>query len=67
VPGHTAHRTINVGDEPLVYWGILASAAGHDYDAISARNFRMVVVETGGAPTVMERSDFLAELQGMQA
>jgi glucose-6-phosphate isomerase len=67
VPGHTAHRTINVGDEPLVYWGILSSAAGHDYDAISARNFRMVVVETGGAPTVMERSDFLAELQGMQA
>lgn len=64
VPGHTAHRTINIGDEPLVYWGILSSAAGHDYGAIAERNFRLVVVETNGAPVVMERADFLAELQG---
>ncbi len=67
VPGHTAHRTINIGDEPLVYWGILSSAAGHDYGAIAERNFRLVVVETNGAPVVMERADFLAELQGAHA
>lgn len=67
VPGHTAHRTVNIGDEPLVYWGVLSSAAGHDYGAIAERNFRLVVVEKDGQPIVMERTDFLAELQGVDA
>ncbi len=67
VPGYTAHRTVNVGDEPLVYWGVLSSAAGHDYGAVAERNFRLVVVEKDGQPVVMERVDFLAELQGAQA
>jgi glucose-6-phosphate isomerase len=67
VPGYTAHRTINIGDEPLVYWGVLSSAAGHDYDAVAERNFRLVVVERDGAPVVVERIDFLAELQGASA
>ncbi|MFO7633169.1 MAG: glucose-6-phosphate isomerase family protein, partial [Caldilinea sp.] len=53
VPGHTAHRTINVGDEPLVYWGILSSDAGHDYGTVAERNFRLVVVEKAGQPVVM--------------
>lgn len=59
VPTHMAHRTINTGDEPLVYWGILSSRAGHDYGAIAQRNFNKVVVEIDGASTVMERSDYL--------
>jgi hypothetical protein len=46
---------------------VLSSAAGHDYGAVAARNFRLVVVEKAGAPVVMERADFLAELQGMTA
>ena len=62
VPGHTAHRTVNVGDEPLVYWGILSSAAGHDYGAVGERNFRKVIVEQDSEPVVMERDDFLREL-----
>lgn len=64
VPGSTAHRTINTGDEPLVYWGILSSAAGHDYGAVGQRNFRQVVVEINGVPTVMERSAYLHRLNG---
>jgi len=67
VPGHTAHRTINVGAEPLVYWGVLSSAAGHDYGTVAERNFRLVVVEKNGQPVAMERADFLAELQGAHA
>lgn len=67
VPGHTAHRTINVGDEPLVYWGLLSSAAGHDYGAVAERNFRLVVVEKDGQPVIMARADFLAELNGAHA
>lgn len=67
VPGYTAHRTINTGNEPLVYWGILSSAAGHDYGAVAERNFRLVVIEQDGQPVVMERTDFLAKLQGANA
>ncbi len=62
VPGHTAHRTVNVGDEPLVYWGILSSRAGHDYGAVAQSNFNKVVIERDGAPVVLDRSDYLAQL-----
>lgn len=63
VPGHTAHRTVNTGSEPLVYWGVLSSDAGHDYGAVGERNFRQVVVAVDGQPVVMERADFLAMLE----
>ncbi len=55
VPGHTAHRTINTGDRPLVYIGVFPSDAGHDYARIAERNFRKVVVESGGRPEVVDR------------
>ena len=63
VPGHTAHRTVNTGSEPLVYWGVLSSDAGHDYGAVGERNFRQVVVAVDGQPVVMERANFLAMLE----
>jgi glucose-6-phosphate isomerase len=58
VPGHVAHRTVNTGDEPLVYWGVLSSEAGHDYATIAARNFRHVVVAVDGQPTVVARDEY---------
>lgn len=62
VPGHTAHRTINTGREPLVYLGVYPSAAGHDYGAIAERNFRQVVVDCDGSPTMLDRAEFLKTL-----
>jgi len=59
VPGHTAHRTINVGARPLVYWGVLSSEAGHDYEAIRDRNFSQVVVELAGQPRALPRKEYL--------
>lgn len=56
VPGHTAHRTMNVGDEPLVYLGIYPARAGHDYGSIATKNFRYVVMDRDGEPTMLERS-----------
>jgi glucose-6-phosphate isomerase, archaeal len=56
VPGHTAHRTINTGTEPLVYLGIYPSNAGHDYGAIAQKNFRQIVIERDGEPVVIERT-----------
>ena len=55
VPGHTAHRTVNTGTEPLVYLGIYPSNAGHDYGAIAARNFAHIVVERDGKPVMEKR------------
>jgi glucose-6-phosphate isomerase len=62
VPGNTAHRTVNTGDEPLVYLGIYPATAGHDYAAIGQRNFRSVVIATARGPRVMDRARYLEEL-----
>jgi len=56
VPGHTAHRTINTGNEPLVYLGVYPATAGHDYQAISRRNFQSVVVSRDGHPCLLPRT-----------
>lgn len=57
VPGCTAHRTVNVGATPLAYLGVYPATAGHDYGEIARSNFRCVVVERGGRPTVIARED----------
>lgn len=66
VPGHTAHRTVNTGSEPLVYWGVLSSAAGHDYGALSEQNFALVVVEVDGQPQALPRADYLRRLRAVK-
>lgn len=55
VPGYTAHRTMNVGTEPLTYFGIYPANAGHDYGAIAERNFLKILVEEGGQPVLKDR------------
>ena len=55
VPGNTAHRTVNTGDEPLVYLAVYPASAGHDYGVIAQRNFRSFVVKRDGQPSVLPR------------
>ena len=62
VPGHTAHRTVNVGTEPLVYLGIYPAKAGHDYGAIKENNFSQVVLDVLGKAVVKKRQDVLKPL-----
>ena len=57
VPGHTAHRTINTGSEPLKYLGIYPAAAGHDYAPIAEKNFKMMLIMKDGQPTLVERDN----------
>lgn len=59
VPGCTAHRTLNIGTEPLVYIGVYPAKAGHDYGAIAARNFRSVVVDRQGQPCLVPREEWV--------
>lgn len=58
VPGHTAHRTVNVGSSPLIYLGVYPAEAGHDYDALLKQNFRKVIIAKNNTPTVINRKDF---------
>jgi len=55
VPGHTGHRTANVGDSPLSYIGIYPARAGHDYGVYASRNFRCAIVDDGGKPKLIRR------------
>ena len=59
VPGHTAHRTVNTGAEPLTYLGIYPANSGHDYGGIAAGNFLCVVVDRNGQPAMIERKTLL--------
>lgn len=53
IPGHTAHRTINTGDVPLVFWACWPSDAGHDYETIARHGFSVRVMKHNGAPTII--------------
>jgi glucose-6-phosphate isomerase len=57
VPGYTAHRTINTGDQPLIYLGIYPAQAGHDYGNIARQNFKNVIIEVDGQPVMMGRQE----------
>ncbi|HVU15199.1 MAG TPA: glucose-6-phosphate isomerase family protein [Phototrophicaceae bacterium] len=55
VPGFTAHRTINIGAEPLFYVGVYSAEAGHDYEPILKQNFRKLVIDVDGMYQVIDR------------
>lgn len=56
IPPGWAHRTVNVGREPLVFFYAMPGDAGHDYAAIERRGgFREVAVERHGQPVVIPR------------
>lgn len=39
IDGTLAHRTINIGNEPLVFWCAWAADCGHEYDSILRDGF----------------------------
>ncbi len=53
VPGGWAHRSVNVGSEPLVFFAAYVGDAGHDYATIEARGFPVVVVAGDDGPEVI--------------
>jgi glucose-6-phosphate isomerase, archaeal len=54
VPGGWAHRSVNVGDEPLVFFAAYVGDAGHDYATIEAQGFPVLVVRGEDGPEVVE-------------
>jgi glucose-6-phosphate isomerase, archaeal len=53
VPGGWAHRSVNVGAEPLVFLAAFPADAGYDYETIEEQGFPVLVLERNGAPEVV--------------
>jgi glucose-6-phosphate isomerase len=53
VPGGWAHRSVNVGDEPLVFFAAFPADAGYDYKTIEEQGFPVLLVKRGGVPEVV--------------
>jgi len=53
IRGQYAHRVVNVGGEPLLFWACWPSDAGYDYESVAERGFGARVVERNGQPVVI--------------
>jgi len=54
IPPRWAHRTVNVGEEDLLFFWVCPADAGHDYGPIATRGFRKLLVEQAGQATVID-------------
>lgn len=52
VPGGWAHRSVNVGSDPLVFFAAYVGDAGHDYGTIESEGFPVLVVRSEDGPIV---------------
>ncbi|TVY03039.1 glucose-6-phosphate isomerase family protein [Cohnella terricola] len=52
IPGHAAHRIVNIGDCPLVVGACWLADAGYDYDLLAKEGFSVRIVEENGAPAI---------------
>lgn len=57
IPGEWAHRTVNTGDEPLVFLGVWPVSAGHDYKSIEESGFLLRVVKGEDGPKLVNKSN----------
>jgi len=60
VPPRWAHRSVNTSaQEDLVIFFVYPGNAGHDYGTIEKQGFRKLVVERGGAPSIIHNPRWL--------
>jgi glucose-6-phosphate isomerase len=48
IPPYWAHRTVNTGNELLIFFGIYHGDAGHDYGIIEKKGMAVIVVQEEG-------------------
>ncbi|MFB6215173.1 MAG: glucose-6-phosphate isomerase family protein [Candidatus Bipolaricaulia bacterium] len=58
IPPYWAHRTVNVGQEPFVFYGVYPGNAGHDYGSIEEVGFPHLVLEENGEPVIKQNPDY---------
>jgi len=54
IPPFWSHRTVNVGQEPLIFYCIFPADAGHDYATIEEKGFPKLVVEEKGEVVLID-------------
>ncbi len=55
VPPRWAHRSINIGELPLVTFFVFRADAGHDYGTIEQKGYRKLIVEgSDGGPEMID-------------
>jgi len=54
VPPRHTHRSINVGDTPLITFFCFRGDAGHDYGTIETKGYRKLLVERDGELTIID-------------
>lgn len=59
VPGRWAHRSINIGSEPLIMFFVYRGDAGHDYGTIEEKGYHKIVVEKDGKPVVLDNPKWI--------
>jgi len=55
IDGMYAHRVVNVGEQPLVFYVAWMSDCGHDYDSIRANGFRKSMIRGERGPVLVPR------------
>ncbi|MBZ0276332.1 MAG: cupin domain-containing protein [Anaerolineae bacterium] len=58
VPPYWAHRTVNTGSTPFVFFAAWAGEAGHDYGTIEQVGFRKLVIQQGGETQVVDNQKY---------
>jgi glucose-6-phosphate isomerase len=58
IPPDWAHRTVNVGKVPLVFFAVYPGEAGHDYGTIEQKGFARLIVERNGKPAVVPNPSY---------
>ncbi len=53
VPPYWAHRTVNIGDVPFVFFAAWAGEAGHDYGTIEQLGFARLIVRQQGEVAII--------------
>jgi glucose-6-phosphate isomerase len=54
VPPRYAHRSINVGDTPLITFFCFRGDAGHDYGTIETKGYRKLMLDVDGEPIIAD-------------
>jgi len=58
IPPYWAHRTVNTGAEPFVFFSAWAGEAGHDYGTIERDGFRKLLMEQNGKLAIIDNPKY---------
>ncbi len=58
IPPCWSHRSVNVGDEPLIFYCVFFADAGHDYATIDKTGFPKVILERNGKVVIEDNPNW---------